>query len=62
MEKWEYMTHKTEMQSGWVDHVETYNDELNSFGEQNWELVSSYTIDSRGTTLAIISVFKRRKA
>ena len=64
--KWEYATVVVET-SGWfitgkIDG-KTFNDKLNEFGEQGWELVSVYDTNfANGGTGDVIAVFKRPMA
>ena len=64
MEKWEYTSFKvgTSGFSGGILDVENFNDELNEFGEQGWELVSCISTNmGHGATRDVVAVFKRRK-
>ncbi|WP_195575232.1 DUF4177 domain-containing protein [Paenibacillus sp. 1001270B_150601_E10] len=64
MEQWEYRTLKYAtggFLGGKIDEQE-FQDELNEFGSQGWELVSCFdTSQSQGASRDIIVVFKRRK-
>ncbi|NMM52832.1 DUF4177 domain-containing protein [Paenibacillus aquistagni] len=64
MELWEYRTLKYAtggFLGGKIDEQE-FQDELNEYGSQGWELVSCFdTSQSQGASRDIIVVFKRKK-
>ncbi|MCU6793081.1 DUF4177 domain-containing protein [Paenibacillus sp. WQ 127069] len=64
MEKWEYLTYKVKKVgwSGLTIQQDQYHFEVNQLGEQGWELVSCFPTAISGTTLEVVSVFKRRKS
>ncbi|XID94859.1 DUF4177 domain-containing protein [Paenibacillaceae bacterium WGS1546] len=63
MEQWEYKTLKYKtggFLGGKVDEEE-FEEQLNEFGRQGWELVSCFdTSMGQGTSRDIIVVFKKR--
>jgi hypothetical protein len=64
MEKWEYISVKflTKGFSGGILDIHNLDRELNSLGEQGWELVSCITTHmSAGQSREVIAVLKRRK-
>jgi Domain of unknown function (DUF4177) len=64
MTKWEYRTLTIE-----TDEAESFMDNLNLLGEEGWELVSTFTIESKSVgffdsgaeTSGIVAVLKRPK-
>ena len=64
MEKWEYMTYKYRT-GGWLGgkvDTEEFDQALNQFGEQGWEVVSCLdTSVGQGQSRDVLVVFKRRK-
>lgn len=64
MEQWEYKTIKYKtggFLGGKVDPLE-FEEILNQYGYDGWELVSSFdTSMGEGTTRNVIAIFKRRK-
>ncbi|MCJ7689008.1 MAG: DUF4177 domain-containing protein [Clostridiaceae bacterium] len=64
LEKWEYTSLKVESKGflGGVLDISHFDNELNNFGEQGWELVSCFsTTQDDGKCREIVAVFKRRK-
>ncbi|MDF2675613.1 MAG: hypothetical protein K0R09_3885 [Clostridiales bacterium] len=64
MEKWEYVSIKVETKGfiGGILEIEDFNHQLNTLGEQGWELVSCFSINERqGISREVVAVFKRRK-
>lgn len=64
MGKWEYITIKVETEGafGGILDVRNFDNELNKYGEQGWELVSCISTNAAyGKTREVIVVFKRRK-
>jgi len=64
LEKWEYTSIKVEPKGfmGGILDVSHFDNELNNFGEQGWELVSCFsTAQDGGKSREIVAVFKRRK-
>lgn len=64
MEKFEYKvyTHDTKGVLGGVVDICELQHELDSFGNDGWELVSSVaTTQAQGSTRTVLYVFKRRK-
>jgi len=64
LEKWEYISIKVETKGlmGGILDVSHFDNELNNFGEQGWELVSCFsTAQDGGKSREIVAVFKRRK-
>ena len=63
MEKFEYKTVFTDAKGvfgGKVD-INKFQDELNTLGQQGWELVNTVaTAQSYGSTRWVISIFKRK--
>lgn len=63
MEKFEYKTLYTDAKGflgGKVDQA-VFQNEINDFGRQGWELVSTVaTAQSYGSTRWLISIFKRK--
>ncbi|USB31803.1 DUF4177 domain-containing protein [Paenibacillus sp. YPG26] len=64
MENWEYRTIKFKtggFLGGKIDEQE-FQDELNTHGQEGWELVSCFdTSQTEGASRYIIVVFKRKK-
>ncbi|RAV22839.1 DUF4177 domain-containing protein [Paenibacillus contaminans] len=64
MEHWEYKTLKVKtggFLGGKIDEKE-FEDQLNAYGREGWELVSCFdTSKSQGESRDIISVFKRKR-
>ena len=64
LEKWEYTSIKVEAKGfmGGILDISHFDNELNNFGEQGWELVSCFsTAQDGGKSREIVAVFKRRK-
>ena len=64
LEKWEYTSIKVESKGfmGGILDISHFDNELNKFGEQGWELVSCFsTTQDGGKCREIVAVFKRRK-
>ncbi|SHK73174.1 protein of unknown function [Clostridium cavendishii DSM 21758] len=64
MEKWEYLSTKFQAEGsfGGILDVENFDLELNSLGNQGWELVSIVSTNAAyGKTREIIAVLKRKK-
>ncbi|MCA1072746.1 DUF4177 domain-containing protein [Clostridium bowmanii] len=64
LDKWEYTSIKTEAKGfmGGILDISHFDNELNSLGEQGWELVSCFsTTQDGGKCREIIAVFKRMK-
>ncbi|WP_312887184.1 DUF4177 domain-containing protein [Clostridium lacusfryxellense] len=64
LEKWEYTSIKVESKGfmGGILDISNFDNELNNFGEQGWELVSCFsTTQDGGKCREIVAVFKRRK-
>ncbi|MCC3374866.1 DUF4177 domain-containing protein [Cohnella sp. REN36] len=63
MERWQYQTLKYKT-GGWMGgkvNEQEFQDELNRYGAEGWELVSCFdTSISQGASRDIIVVFKRR--
>lgn len=60
---WEYMT-KTLKVAGFLKYPsliepDNVNELLNPFGSEGWELVSSLTMDEKGTSQTVVFIFKR---
>ena len=59
---WEYYTHTIDV-SGWFTDGEVDADkvteELDSLGEDGWELVSSFGAGESGVTKTLVFIFKR---
>ena len=62
MEKFEYRTMIYDPAGAWGGKVDSdFEERLNAFGLQGWELVSSVaTAQSFGCTKSIVSIFKRK--
>lgn len=63
MEQWEYKTLKLQTGGflGGVLNEEDFQNELNNYGKNGWELVSCFATASSGTSFEVIAVFKRRR-
>ena len=64
LEKWEYTSIKVESKGllGGMLDISQFDNKLNNFGEQGWELVSCFsTTQDGGKCREIVAVFKRRK-
>ena len=64
--RWEYKTVWFNTTTTWMGGVEfdeyAFDAALNRFDSEGWELLSSYTIDSGGTSAAIVAIFKRPRS
>ena len=62
MEKWEYKSIKIETKGimGGILELDKFDYELNTLGQEGWELVSCFTTNQgQGYTRESIAVFKR---
>ncbi len=59
--RWEYRTVTVDVAKFWGPKVEAIELDrlLNDLGETHWELASSQTISSGGTTKNVVMIFKR---
>ncbi|MCB2318285.1 DUF4177 domain-containing protein [Clostridium tagluense] len=64
LETWEYTSFKVESKGfmGGIVDISHFDNELNNFGEQGWELVSCFSsTQDGGKCREIVAVFKRKK-
>ncbi len=64
MTRWEYRTLKFETRgfAGGILDTDTFNEILNRYGSEGWELVSCFdTNQSQGASRYVIAVLKRQK-
>ncbi len=64
MQQWEYKTidFKTKGVLGGLLDLRDFNDALNEYGENGWELVNCFdTNQSYGSSRTVVAVFKRPK-
>lgn len=64
MDRWEYVSIKVETKGfmGGILDTSDFNRQLNSLGDQGWELVSCFTTSQgNGYSREAIAVFKRKK-
>lgn len=64
MIQWEYKTIEFEAKGfvGGILDISTFNESLNNFGRDGWELVSCFdTNQAYGASRKVIAVFKRQK-
>lgn len=64
MRKWEYKTIAFETTGLWGGILNTrrFEEELNQYGEEGWEMVSSFaTQQAYGKSASVFVVFKREK-
>ncbi|MDR0922297.1 MAG: DUF4177 domain-containing protein [Lactobacillales bacterium] len=62
IEKWEYKTisHETTGLAGGILEIGKFNEELNAYGNDSWELVSGFdTNQNQGANRFMATVFKR---
>ena len=63
--RWEYKTELFPLGRGWGGvgglkfDSDAFDATLNRFDSEGWELLSSYTIDTDGTSTAIVAILKR---
>ena len=65
MDKYEYKTFIYDTKGLWggIVDVNQFQNELNTFGNDGWELISSIsTTQSQGASKSIVCIFKRKKA
>jgi hypothetical protein len=65
LEKWEYMSMKVETKgfTGGILDTSVFDSNLNSLGNEGWELVSCFSTNREGgQSREIISVLKRKKS
>lgn len=65
MESYEYKVFAYDTIGFWGGTVDTnqFQNELNAFGEEGWELVSSVsTAQNQGSTKSIVCILKRKKS
>lgn len=65
MEQYEYKTVTYDPKGFWGGAVDTnqFQDQLNAFGNDGWELVTSVsTTQSYGSSKSIVCIFKRKKS
>ncbi|WP_342437117.1 DUF4177 domain-containing protein [Paenibacillus sp. FSL L8-0436] len=63
MERWEYKTIKFKTGGFWGGRVDDseFQEELNFYGKEGWELVSCFdTSQAQGASKDVIVVFKRK--
>ena len=62
---WEYKTELFPLGRGWGGvgglkfDSDAFDATLNRFDSEGWELLSSYTVDTDGTSTVIVAIFKR---
>lgn len=64
MQKWEYITldFETKGFAGGLLDIDLFNETLNSYGNEGWELVSCFvTSMGQGASRKVIAVMKRLK-
>ena len=65
--RWEYKTELFPLGRGWGGvgglkfDSDAFDATLNRFDSEGWELLSSYTIDTDGTSTVIVAIFKRAR-
>ena len=66
--RWEYKTELFPLGRGWGGvgglkfDSDAFDATLNRFDSEGWELLSSYTVDTDGTSTAIVAIFKRPRS
>ena len=61
MKKFEYLTVNIPADGFWTKtvNVHSFNEILNTYGRDGWELVDKIAVDELGTIKSVVCVFKR---
>ncbi|TXK80053.1 DUF4177 domain-containing protein [Paenibacillus sp. N3.4] len=61
MDKWEYKIHAMRLSMSELEvDIYLYEDRLNEFGSEGWELVTSFNRWEKGLLVELVSTLKRR--